>query len=179
MQQKRVTPEEAKALLEAGEGYTYLDVRTAEEFVAGHVPGAVNIPVLVRRPGGGGMEPNPRFLEDVKSKFAPEARLITGCLRGGRSLRAAEVLAAGGARVDVYDAMPSVGRKFLLAGKGGMNITHAEPIDAFVGRYGARAGDVKAWLDAFPPEQVDLYLNALWLQDSERWAVLEKSADWP
>jgi rhodanese-related sulfurtransferase len=96
MQQKRVSPEEARALLEAAEGYTYIDVRTAEEFAAGHVPGAVNIPVLVRRPGGAGMEPNPGFLDDVKGKFAPEARLITGCQRGGRSLRAAEILAAAG-----------------------------------------------------------------------------------
>ncbi len=48
---------------------------------------------------------------------------------------AAEILAAGGARVDVYDAMPSVGRKFLLAGRGGLNLTHAEPVDPFVGRY--------------------------------------------
>ncbi|MCK7498869.1 MAG: NAD(P)/FAD-dependent oxidoreductase [Comamonadaceae bacterium] len=52
---------------------------------------------------------------------------------------AAEALAAAGRRVDVFDAMPSVGRKFLLAGKGGLNLTHAEPFDAFVGRYGARA----------------------------------------
>jgi predicted flavoprotein YhiN len=58
---------------------------------------------------------------------------------GPAGLMAAEVLSAGGVQVDLYDAMPSVGRKFLLAGKGGMNITHSEPYDAFVGRYGARA----------------------------------------
>ena len=96
MPQKRVTPEEAKTLLDAAEGYTYIDVRTAEEFAAGHVPGAVNFPVLLRRPGGGGMAPNPRFVEDVKGKFAPDAKLITGCQRGGRSLKAAEILAAAG-----------------------------------------------------------------------------------
>ena len=54
---------------------------------------------------------------------------------------AAEVLGQAGVNVDLYDAMPSVGRKFLLAGVGGMNITHAEDYAAFVSRYGERAGD--------------------------------------
>ncbi|HCA63445.1 MAG TPA: aminoacetone oxidase family FAD-binding enzyme, partial [Pseudomonas sp.] len=48
-----------------------------------------------------------------------------------------------GVNVDLYDAMPSVGRKFLLAGVGGMNITHAEDYAAFVSRYGERAGDLR------------------------------------
>lgn len=55
---------------------------------------------------------------------------------------AAEVLAAGGVQVDVFDAMPSAGRKFLMAGKGGLNITHAEPFEDFVRRY----GEAQAWL---------------------------------
>jgi uncharacterized flavoprotein (TIGR03862 family) len=80
---------------------------------------------------------------------------------GPAGLMAAEVLAAGGASVDLYDAMPSVGRKFLLAGKGGMNITHSEPLDAFAGRYGARRADVAPWLDAFPPEAVRAWIHAL------------------
>jgi uncharacterized flavoprotein (TIGR03862 family) len=88
----------------------------------------------------------------------PQAIVIGG---GPAGLMAAEVLSAGGARVDLYDAMPSVGRKFLLAGKGGMNITHAEPYDAFVGRYGARAGAVKPWLDAFPPDQLRAWIHGL------------------
>ena len=50
---------------------------------------------------------------------------------------AAETLSQGGIQVDLYDAMPSVGRKFLLAGVGGMNITHSEPFNAFLSRYGA------------------------------------------
>jgi len=74
---------------------------------------------------------------------------------------AAEVLAAGGAQVDLYDAMPSTGRKFLLAGKGGMNITHAEPIEAFVGRYGARGEQVGRWLAGFPPDAVRAWIHAL------------------
>jgi predicted flavoprotein YhiN len=57
---------------------------------------------------------------------------------GPAGLMAAEVLSQSGVRVDVYDAMPSVGRKFLMAGKGGMNITHAEPLQSFLDRYGAR-----------------------------------------
>ena len=63
---------------------------------------------------------------------------------GPAGLMAAEVLAAGGAEVHVHDAMASAGRKFLLAGKGGLNLTHSEPLPAFVARYGARAGVVRA-----------------------------------
>lgn len=80
---------------------------------------------------------------------------------GPAGLMAAEVLAAGGAQVDVYDAMASAGRKFLLAGKGGMNITHAEPFDAFAARYGSRAPDVRPWLDGFPPEAVRAWIHGL------------------
>ena len=89
----------------------------------------------------------------------PRHAIVVG--GGPAGLMAAEVLAAGGARVDLYDAMPSVGRKFLLAGKGGMNITHGEDYDAFVARYGARADVVKAWLDAFPPQQVRAWIHDL------------------
>ena len=80
---------------------------------------------------------------------------------GPAGLMAAEVLAAGGVAVDVYDAMASVGRKFLLAGKGGMNITHSEPIDAFVARYGARSGQVAQWLQDFTPQQVREWIHGL------------------
>jgi hypothetical protein len=74
---------------------------------------------------------------------------------------AAEVLAAGGVRVDLYDAMPSVGRKFLLAGVGGMNITHSEPFEAFVTRYGARAEAVRPLLEAFPPAALREWTHGL------------------
>ncbi|VXB71494.1 TIGR03862 family flavoprotein [Massilia sp. 9I] len=80
---------------------------------------------------------------------------------GPAGLMAAEVLAAGGVQVDVYDAMPSVGRKFLLAGKGGMNITHSEDLPAFRGRYGARAGEVARWLDGFDPQAVRDWIHGL------------------
>ena len=56
---------------------------------------------------------------------------------GPAGLAAAEVLAAAGAQVTLFDAMPSVGRKFLLAGRGGLNLTHAEPLEPFLSRYGA------------------------------------------
>lgn len=80
---------------------------------------------------------------------------------GPAGLMAAEVLAGAGLRVDVYDAMPSVGRKFLLAGKGGMNITHAEAYDAFVGRYGARSREVGQWLEGFGPAAVREWIHDL------------------
>lgn len=68
---------------------------------------------------------------------------------GPAGLAAAEVLSEAGWRVDVYDAMPSVGRKFLLAGLGGLNLTHAEPTERFVGRYGERSAEVAPWLERF------------------------------
>lgn len=71
---------------------------------------------------------------------------------GPAGLMAAEALSRGGVRVDVYDAMPSVGRKFLLAGKGGLNLTHAEPREPFLSRYGARRARIEPLLAAFGPE---------------------------
>ena len=68
---------------------------------------------------------------------------------GPAGLMAAEVLAARGHAVHVYDAMPSAGRKFLLAGKGGLNLTHAEDPAPFVQRYGARSAELAPWLAAF------------------------------
>lgn len=81
---------------------------------------------------------------------------------GPAGLMAAEVLSAlPGLAVDVYDAMPSVGRKFLMAGKGGMNITHSEPLPDFVGRYGARAGQLAPWLAAFSPTALRDWIHSL------------------
>jgi uncharacterized flavoprotein (TIGR03862 family) len=71
---------------------------------------------------------------------------------GPAGLMAAEVLSRAGLAVDVYDAMPSAGRKFLMAGKSGLNLTHAEPFDAFAARYGARRGWIEPWLAGFGPE---------------------------
>ena len=80
---------------------------------------------------------------------------------GPAGLMAAEVLAHSGVQVDLYDAMPSVGRKFLLAGVGGMNITHSEPFEAFLSRYGARAAAIKPLLDAFPPAALREWIHGL------------------
>jgi len=80
---------------------------------------------------------------------------------GPAGLMAAEALAAAGVAVDLYDAMPSVGRKFLLAGKGGLNLTHSEPLLPFVGRYGAAGERVAMWLDAFGPQALREWANGL------------------
>jgi len=80
---------------------------------------------------------------------------------GPAGLMAAEVLAGAGVQVDLYDAMASVGRKFLLAGKGGMNITHAEPMADFVQRYGQRSAQVQPWLDAFDPVALRAWIHGL------------------
>ena len=76
---------------------------------------------------------------------------------------AAEVLAGAGAAVSVqvYDAMPSVGRKFLLAGKGGLNLTHAEPAEPFMARYGDRRAQVEPLLATFGAPQLRAWAGAL------------------
>ena len=73
---------------------------------------------------------------------------------GPAGLMAAQALAQAGVAVHVFDAMPSVGRKFLLAGKGGLNLTHSEPMAPFVSRYGARQAQLAPLLAAFGAEQV-------------------------
>ncbi|WP_144138044.1 TIGR03862 family flavoprotein [Paraburkholderia sp. BCC1884] len=80
---------------------------------------------------------------------------------GPAGLMAAEALSQQGMQVDVYDAMPSVGRKFLMAGKGGMNITHSEPLDAFLGRYAERREQIAPLLAAFGPDALRALLNGL------------------
>jgi len=77
---------------------------------------------------------------------APLACIIGG---GPAGLMAAEALVQGGAQVDVYDAMPSMGRKFLMAGKGGLNLTHSETACDFLARYGLRRHELQAMLQAF------------------------------
>jgi uncharacterized flavoprotein (TIGR03862 family) len=80
---------------------------------------------------------------------------------GPAGLMAAETLAAHGVRVDLYDAMPSVGRKFLLAGKGGMNLTHSEPRELFYPRYGARRIALEPLLDQFGADALRAWAHAL------------------
>jgi len=83
---------------------------------------------------------------------------------GPAGLMAADVLSRHGVGVDVYDAMPSAGRKFLLAGRGGLNITHTEPREQFVSRYGAQAARVARWLDALGPQDVREWVHGLGIE---------------
>lgn len=84
---------------------------------------------------------------------------------GPAGLMAAErLLAMPGVQVDLFDAMPSPGRKFLIAGVGGMNITHAEPLADFVGRYGARAAQIAPLLDAFGPTALREWIHGLGIE---------------
>jgi uncharacterized flavoprotein (TIGR03862 family) len=80
---------------------------------------------------------------------------------GPAGLMAAEVLAQGGAGVTVYDAMPSVGRKFLLAGRGGLNLTHSEALPTFLTRYGAATPQLAPAIDALPPDALRDWSEAL------------------
>jgi uncharacterized flavoprotein (TIGR03862 family) len=88
----------------------------------------------------------------------PRLAIIGG---GPAGLMAAEVARAAGTAVDLYDAMGSVGRKFLLAGKGGLNLTHGEPAARFVERYGARRVEIGRWLDAFDADALRAWAREL------------------
>lgn len=90
-------------------------------------------------------------MTDPSSFLSVDVAVIGG---GPAGLMAAETMGRTGLRVHLFDAMPSVGRKFLLAGKGGMNLTHAEAPPAFVSRYGAQAERLRPLIDAFGPQAV-------------------------
>jgi len=98
----------------------------------------------------------------MQSSLTPFRVAVIG--GGPAGLMAAQTLAQGGARVDLYDAMASVGRKFLLAGRSGMNITHAEPYVDFVTRYGNSSGALRPMLDAFGPQAVRDFVHGLGLE---------------
>lgn len=93
----------------------------------------------------------------------PELETHNAVVVGGgpAGLMAAEALLDAGHAVDLYDAMPSLGRKFLLAGKGGLNLTHSEALPRFSARYAERAKEVSAWLDTFAPEAVRAWARDL------------------
>ncbi|CAM3131696.1 NAD(P)/FAD-dependent oxidoreductase [Asticcacaulis taihuensis] len=80
---------------------------------------------------------------------------------GPAGLMAAEILSAAGRHVEIYDRMPSVARKFLMAGRGGLNLTHSEPFDRFVTRYGKRAPLLKPALEAFTPKDLRAWADGL------------------
>lgn len=92
---------------------------------------------------------------------SPAAAVVGG---GPAGLMAAEVLANAGVTVDVYDAMPSPARKFLLAGIGGMNITHSEPFDDFTARYRERESQLRPLLEAFTPDELREWIHGLGIE---------------
>ena len=94
--------------------------------------------------------------EDALS--TPTVAVIGG---GPAGLMAAETLRAAGLQVDLYDAKGSVGRKFLIAGKGGMNLTHSDPFDVFVTRYCERRDEVAAWLRDFDADALRQWARGL------------------
>ncbi|MEC4593777.1 TIGR03862 family flavoprotein [Nitrospirillum amazonense] len=83
---------------------------------------------------------------------------------GPAGLMAAEALAGKGIAVTVYDAMPSPARKFLMAGRGGLNITHSEPLDRFLIRYGAAAPVVAPWIRRFTPDDLRAWVHGLGIE---------------
>ncbi len=80
---------------------------------------------------------------------------------GPAGLMAAEVLSQSGAQVTVYDSMPSVGRKFLMAGKSGLNLTHSEPFEQFVARYGTRRSRLEPMLKEFGADELRAWAKEL------------------
>ena len=88
----------------------------------------------------------------------PQVAVIGG---GPAGLMAAEVLAGGGAIVTLYDRMPSAGRKFLLAGRGGLNLTHSEEFERLVDRYGAAMPRLRAAIEAFSPAALRSWCEGL------------------
>ena len=100
-------------------------------------------------------------MTEVSTICAPldcEVAIVGG---GPAGLMAAQRLAQAGVSVHLFDAMPSVGRKFLLAGKGGLNLTHSEPAPLFAGRFGAGRAQIEPMLQAFGAEQVAAWSAAL------------------
>jgi len=83
---------------------------------------------------------------------------------GPAGLMAAEVLSQRGMKVDVYDSMSSLGRKFLLAGKSGLNLTHSEPFEKFVSRYGKRKEEIEKWLLDFMPDNLREWARELGIE---------------
>ena len=87
---------QAKQILDGGSDAVYIDVRTEGEFQNGHVPNAVNIPVVWPDPATRQMKPNPDFVKVVAAHYSKDKKIIVGCQMGGRSLKAAEILGEAG-----------------------------------------------------------------------------------
>lgn len=100
-------------------------------------------------------------MTDTPPTTAPHVAIIGG---GPAGLMAAEVLSQAGVQVDLYDAMPSVGRKFLLAGVGGMNITHSEAYPAFISRYAERSDQIASLLEGFDADALRAWIHGLGIE---------------
>ena len=96
MSVKQTDPLQTNDLLQKDKTVAYVDVRTVQEFQAGHVPGAVNIPVMIPDPSSGRMTPNPNFVQAMEAAFQKDRKLILGCQAGGRSQYAADLLDKNG-----------------------------------------------------------------------------------
>lgn len=94
----------------------------------------------------------------MKNTIGKKVAIIGG---GPSGLMAAEVIATAGHHVTIYDRMPSLGRKFLMAGRGGLNITHTEALDSFVQRYGEAAGWLTPYIQSFPPDALRAWCEEL------------------
>jgi uncharacterized flavoprotein (TIGR03862 family) len=97
----------------------------------------------------------------ILSMTNPTKKQIAIIGGGPAGLMAAQEAIKAGLQVDVYDAMPSVGRKFLLAGKGGLNLTHSEAAEPFVSRFGARSGEIGTLLAQFGAAEVQTWAHGL------------------
>lgn len=100
-------------------------------------------------------------MTDTRTTDRPHVAIIGG---GPAGLMAAEVLSQAGVAVELFDAMPSVGRKFLLAGVGGMNITHSEPYPAFIARYAERSNDIARLLQGFDADVLRQWIHDLGIE---------------
>lgn len=97
-------------------------------------------------------------LDEKRSQTGKSVAIVGG---GPAGLMAAEVLAQGGVSVTVYDQMPSLGRKFLMAGRGGLNLTHSEPLPDFLKRYGDSDPLLRTAIEAFPPAALRAWSDSL------------------
>jgi hypothetical protein len=103
-------------------------------------------------------------MDEISSPDSNSSRHVAVIGGGPAGLMAAHVLVQAGVPVDLYDAMPSVGRKFLVAGQGGLNLTHAEPRELFLSRYGARRAQLEPLLNAFGPDALREWARELGIE---------------
>lgn len=119
---ENVPPREAHALRQADGTIPYLDVRSVPEFQQGHPAGAYNIPIMHFNPVQQQMEPNPDFERVVQATFSVDQDIIVGCQKGGRSLKAAQIMESLG-----YQHLRNV-----LGGFGGGEDEYGEPVPGWL-----------------------------------------------